>query len=235
MTAAEIVAELATLGSESTKKTLMRHGAREPFYGVKVEDLKKIQKRVKKDHALALELYDTGISDAMYLAGLIAEPEKMKKADLQKWAKGAYWYMLSEYTVAWVASESPHAVEVARAWIDSPKESIQSTGWATFSSLASIRDDDDLDLDLYVDLLDRVEEKLSSAPNRVRYVMNGFVIAVGCFVGPLSAKAKEVAKAIGKVEVDVGDTSCKVPLALDYIEMVEKKGRQGVKRKSARC
>ena len=73
-TADEVVAELKTLGSESNKKVLVRHGAREPFYGVKIEDLKKIQKRIKKDHDLALALYDTGISDAMYLAGLIADP-----------------------------------------------------------------------------------------------------------------------------------------------------------------
>ena len=53
-TAADIVAELKTLGRESIKKVLLKHGAREPFYGVKVEDLKKIQKRVKRDHALAL-------------------------------------------------------------------------------------------------------------------------------------------------------------------------------------
>ena len=43
MTAAEIVKELKTLGSESTKRVLMNHGAREPFFGVKVEDLKKIR------------------------------------------------------------------------------------------------------------------------------------------------------------------------------------------------
>ena len=84
----------------------MRHGAREPFYGVKVEDLKKLQKRIKKDHALALALYDTGNSDAMYLAGLIAEPAKMKKADLQRWVKNAYWHMLSDCAVALAASVS---------------------------------------------------------------------------------------------------------------------------------
>src|SRR6266513_563494 len=106
MTATEVMAQLKKLGTEQTKKTFLRHGAKEPFYGVKVGDLKKIQKRIKKDHDLALKLYDTGISDAMYLAGLIAEPGRMKKADLQRWAKQATWYMLSEYTVAWVAAES---------------------------------------------------------------------------------------------------------------------------------
>src|SRR3954453_8959561 len=73
MSVQEIIDELKSLGNEATKRTLEKHGAREPFFGVKVEELKKIQKRIKKDYKLALELYDTGISDAMYLAGLIAD------------------------------------------------------------------------------------------------------------------------------------------------------------------
>src|SRR5438105_3151398 len=101
MTAKAIVEELKALGNEGTKKVLVKHGAKEPFYGVKIEHLKKIQKRIKRDYQLALELYDTGISDAMYLAGLIADDAKMTKKDLQRWVEKAYWYMLSEYTVPW--------------------------------------------------------------------------------------------------------------------------------------
>src|SRR6266496_3864313 len=99
MTATEILDELQSLGSPSIKKVLLNHGAREPFFGVKVGDLKKIQKRVKKDYQLALDLYATGNSDAMYLAGLIADDAKMTKKDLQRWADGAYWYMLAGFTV----------------------------------------------------------------------------------------------------------------------------------------
>jgi 3-methyladenine DNA glycosylase AlkD len=234
-TADEIVAELEKLGSESCKKVLLRHGAKEPFYGVKIEDLKKIQKRVKKDHELALALYDTGVSDAMYLAGLIADPMKMSKADLRRWAKGAYWNMLAAYTVPWVASESRYAVELAKEWMDSPREMIATAGWATYSSLVSIKPDADLDLKEIERLLGRVQKEVHTAPNQVRYVMNGFVIAVGASVAPLTVRAKAVARAIGTVEVDMGDTSCKVPGALEYIAKVEAAGRLGKKRKAAAC
>ena len=78
-TARAILDELKPLGSESYKKILMRHGIREPVYGVKIEHLKKIQKRVKKDYQLALDLYDTGVYDAMYLAGLIADERRMTR------------------------------------------------------------------------------------------------------------------------------------------------------------
>lgn len=232
-TAAEVLEELVSMGSESTKKTLMKHGATEPFHGVKIEDLKKIQKRIKKDHALALALYDTGVSDAMYLAALIADPQKLTKADLRKWAKNATWYMLSEYTVAWAASESKHARELALEWIDSPKEGIASSGWSTYASYVAITPDDRLDLDEISKLLDRVMKEIKGAPNRVRYTMNGFVIAVGGAVVPLTAKAKEIAKSIGQVEVDMGGTACKVPSALEYIGKIEDRGTIGKKREQA--
>lgn len=235
MTLDEVMTELESLGSAQTKKTFLRHGAREPFFGVKVGDLKKIQKRIKHDHELALALFDTGNSDAMYLAGMIAEPARMKKSDLQRWVKLAYWYMISEYTVPWVASESPHGLALAREWIESKKEAIAGAGWATYGSLVSLTPDEELDLDEIVRLLERVEKTVHTAPNRLRYTMNNFVIVVGAFVATLLTKAKEVARAIGKVEVDMGDTDCRVPLALDYIEKVEQRGRQGVKRKTAFC
>ena len=89
MTAAEIVAEIEPLGTEGYRKILRNHGIKDPMFGVKIEELKKIQKRVKKDYKLALDLYDTGIYDAQYLAGLIADDVKMSKADLRNWAEAA--------------------------------------------------------------------------------------------------------------------------------------------------
>ena len=79
MTAKEVLDQLEAFGDERTKNTLMNHGAREPLFGVKVSDLKKILKQTKKNHALSLELYSTGNSDAMYLAGLMADEKQKAK------------------------------------------------------------------------------------------------------------------------------------------------------------
>jgi 3-methyladenine DNA glycosylase AlkD len=235
MTAKEIVAELKTLGSDSTKKVLMKHGAREPFFGVKITDLKKIQKRIKKDHELALALYDTGIADAMYLAGLIADDARMTREDLQRWVEQAYWSMLSEYTVAWVAAGSKHGRELGLEWIESDDENIAAAGWSTLSGLVATRDDDDLNIPELKKLLQRVQKTIHKQPNRVRYTMNNFVIAVGASVKALTDLAVQAAEKIGPVEVDMGDTSCKVPLATEYIEKVRQRGTLGKKRKSAKC
>ena len=91
MTKDEIMLELEKFGSEQSKKVLVRHGAKEPFYGVKVADLKKIVKKTKKNHELSLELYETVNSDAMYLAGLIADESQITREQLNDWADKAYW------------------------------------------------------------------------------------------------------------------------------------------------
>ena len=235
LTATDVIHELSLLGSESIKKVLMKHGAREPFYGVKVEELKKIQKRIKANQALALELYDSGISDAMYLAGLIAEPMKFSKPQLNKWVKAAYWYSLSEFTVPWVTSESPFAIELALKWMPSKTEGIAASGWATYSSYVAITPDEQLDFDEIEGLLSTVERTIHQSANRVRHCMNAFVIAVGSYVPPLTDRAKATAEAIGTVSVDMGDTACQVPAALEYIAKVQARGKHGIKRKSARC
>ena len=97
MTVQEIMDDLKSHGSESIKKILLKHGVKEPFFGVKVEYLKPIQKKVKMDYQLAKDLYATGNADAMYLAGLIADDVKMTKADLQTWVKQAVSNNISEY------------------------------------------------------------------------------------------------------------------------------------------
>jgi 3-methyladenine DNA glycosylase AlkD len=235
MTAEEIIAELKLLGKQSIKNVLVKHGAKEPFFGTSIEDLKKIQKRIKTNHELALELYDTGISDAMYLAGLIVDDPRMTKKDLNRWAKQAYWYLLSESTVPWVAAGSKHGRELALDWIDSPHENIAAAGWATLGSLVSIKPDVELDLRELKRLLQRVQQTIHQQPNRVRYGMNGFVIAVGSYVAPLTEAALEAAAKIGRVSVDMGETACNVPLATEYIKKVEDRGSIGKKRKTAKC
>src|SRR5476651_1457792 len=138
-TANEIMAELQSLGNENIKKVLLKHGVKEPFFGVKVEDLKPIQKRIKMDYQLAKDLYATGNADAMYLAGLIADDKKMTKADLQAWTEQALSQNISECTVPWVAAEGNYGFEMAMEWINSKEEHIAASGWSTLSNLVALK------------------------------------------------------------------------------------------------
>ncbi|WP_210413369.1 DNA alkylation repair protein [Leptospira stimsonii] len=227
--------ELESMGSEGVKKIFLNHGAKEPLFGVKVGDLKKLQKKIKKNHSLSLELYKTGNADAMYLAGLIADEKEIQKKDLQFWAKNSGSPMISESTVAWIAAESKYGWELAKEWIESEQEGIASSGWSTFSSLLSIVPDEQIDKKEISKLLKRVETKIHKSKNRVKYCMNGFVIAVGGFYKELSKEALETAQRIGTVEVFMGKTACNVPDASGSILKIKKMGKIGNKKKMARC
>jgi len=231
------MADLKKKGSEKTRKTYARHGmATERMFGVSMADLKVIAKKIKGEQALACGLYETGNLDAMYLAGMVADGSQMTEKQLNGWAEGAAnMKMVSEYTVPWVAVENPRARDLAIRWIKSKKEHVASSGWCTYAGLVATRPDAELDLAEIEKLLATIVKGINGTQNRVRYTMNGFVIAVGTYVKPLLKKVKASAREIGEVSVDVGDTACSIPLATAYIEKIEAAGRVGQKRKTIRC
>lgn len=235
MTLEQTMDLLASKGTEQTKKTYRRHGAPEPFFGVKIGDMKPILKMVKGDQELAMQLYETGNSDAMYMAGLLADGRKMKRAQLQRWVKNCVWHMHASFTVPNVAAEHPDAIELALKWIDSPKELIASAGWGTLAAVMCMRPDEDLPMKEIQTLLTRVMKTIKAAPNQVRYAMNNFVICCGTYVVPLADKALDAAKKIGVVEVDMGETACKVPDAASYIVKSRKGQPVAPKRKTTKC
>lgn len=230
-----VMAELKKCGSEETRKIYARHGIPEEMFGVKVADLKVIAKRIKGNQKLAFELYKTGNYDAMYLAGIVADGSVMTKRELESWAKKSTCSSISNYIVPWLATENKNAKSLALKWIKSKQELIACSGWSTYSGIVTVTEDEELVLDEIREIMGRVENEIATAKNHVRYTMNGFVISVGCYVKPLLKDAKRIAKSLGKVEVDMGETACKVPIASDYISKVEKMGRVGKKRKTIRC
>lgn len=234
MTAEEIVVQLKKMGSEGTARVLRNHGAHDPCLGVKIGDMKPLQKQIKKNYSLSLELFDTGIYDAMYLAGLIAEPERMTKKDLTSWVKTASM-PIAAYVVGPIAAVSPAGWALSLAWIKSKKEIENIAGWATLSAAASIRPDEELDLDEYQRLLVDAEANIARAKDAVRYQMNSFVISVGSYIRSLTESAIEAGHRIGVLKVDMGNTDCNVPFAPDYIQKVKARGSIGKKRKSAMC
>jgi 3-methyladenine DNA glycosylase AlkD len=235
MTVQEIMAELQSLGDENIKKIFLKHGVKEPFFGVKVEYLKNIQKRIKKDYQLAKDLYATGNADAMYLAGLIADDERMTKADLQSWVEQAVSKNISEYTVPWVAAEGKYGYELAMEWINQKEEYIAAAGWATLGNLVSLKPDSELDKTMLKALLQRIAQTIHTEKDRVRYTMNGFLISVGAYVPDLTEEVVAIAYKIGTVTVDMNGTACKVPEAPEYILKVQSRGSLGKKKKTVKC
>ena len=231
----DIMTLLERSGSAQTKKILMNHGAREPAFGVKIEDMKKLLKGIKGDNALAAELFGTGNYDAMYLAGLITDGSKMTPDEIRGWANVAYGSAISEYIVPWVTAENRAGYELAKEWIELDDPVIATTGWSAFSSILSVWKNEDLDLQHLRSLLEQVEREIQQSPDRVRAVMNIFVISLGSYVPELTDECLAAAGRIGTVTVVKQGTSCKVPSAAEYIIKVQRMGRTGVKKKIAKC
>jgi hypothetical protein len=74
-------------------------------------------------------------------------------------------------------------------------------------------------------MLATIQKEIHSSTNWARYAMNGAVISIGVFKPSLRKRAMETAKRIGKVEVDHGETYCKTPDAVSYIEKASKRKR----------
>ncbi len=125
--AAEIMAELESLGTAQTAKTYRRHGASENVFGVSYADFGKLKKRLKTDHALARELWATGNDDARVLAMMIADPAQATDEDLDGWLADVHYYGLT-MPVAQIAAQQPDAAERAARWMASDGEWIARAG-----------------------------------------------------------------------------------------------------------
>lgn len=231
----EIMIELESLGKERTKKIYMSNGAKEPVFGVTISAMKPIFKKIKYNQPLAEQLYSTGNYDAMYLAGMIAEPKKMTEDDFDRWIEGAYFYMISDFIVAVTLAETDIAFSVADRFIDSGKELTMSAGWSCYNWLLGSRKDSEFDKDKLLAMLIRVRDTIHNQPNRTKYAMNNFIMTVGISYLPLHEEAKKIAEEVGVVEVIKDGKLIQLESALENIQKEAAKGRLGFKRKHVRC
>ena len=235
MNAEDVMQELEALGKERTKKMYISNGAKEPVFGVATGAMKPIAKKIKGNQPLAEELYATGNYDAMYFAGIIADPTSMTENDFERWIDGAYFYMLSDYVVAVTLAETDIAQEVADKWIASGEELRMSAGWSCYCWLLGNRPDSEFSRTKLEKMLEVVKNTIHDAPERTKSSMNNFVYTVGVSYVPLHEKAVETANAIGPVEMKQDKKKAKYLLASENIQKAIDKGQVGFKRKYVRC
>jgi hypothetical protein len=211
----EAMAALERAGSEKTAKTYLRHGAKPPLFGVPYAALYALQKRIGADQPLAEALWATGNYDARVLATLVADGEAMTAATLGRWRRDCE-NRFAAMAFAAVAARCAPGLPCALRWIDGAGEFEQAAGWGTLAGLANARTAAD---DVFAPLLGRIERTIHQLPNLARYMANNCLIAIGTRPS-LAADAMRVAKAVGRVEVDHGDTACKTPVASEYIAKI---------------
>ena len=230
-----VMEELEALGKERMKKMYISNGAHEPLFGVATGAMKPIARKIKIDQPLAEELYATGNYDAMYFAGIIADPKGMTESDFERWMDGAYFYMLSDYVVAVTLAEADIAQDVADEWIASGEELRMSGGWSCYCWLLGNRKDDEFSESKLASMLELVEKTINDSPERTKSSMMNFIYTVGISYLPLHEKAVATAKAIGTVEIKREKKKSSFVNAFDNIQKEVDRGKLGFKRKYVRC
>ncbi|MCU6711374.1 DNA alkylation repair protein [Paenibacillus sp. J5C_2022] len=230
-----VMQELEALGKERTKKMYMSNGAHEPLFGVATGAMKPMSRLIKRNQPLADQLYDTGNYDAMYFAGVIADPGVMTEADFERWMDGAYFYMLSDYVVAVTLAETDIAQEVADKWIASGEELRMSAGWSCYCWLLGSRPDSEFSESKMADMLKVVGNTIHDSPERTKYAMNNFIYTVATSYTPLHERAVETAQEVGPVEVQKDKKKSKLLNATENIQKALDRGQLGFKRNYVRC
>ena len=221
MTTQEILATFKKVGKAQTAAIYKRHLSGDNVCGVLTSEIAKLQKKIKVDHALALELWKTGNAEARILALQVADPKKPTRADADGLIKEGQVHFLGCY-LSELVGRSPIAEETMRAWMKSRDEYSREMGYGILG--ARLRDDPESVSDADAEnFLARIEKEIHRSPNWARYAMNSALISIGLFKPALRKKAIEAAERIGKVEVDHGETTCKTPDAVSYIEKASKR------------
>lgn len=223
MNAKEALATLKKLGKPQTAAIYQRYGCGANVFGTLTSEIARLQKKIKVDHALAMELWRTGNAEARILALLIVDPSKLTRADADGLLKDGPVRFVGCY-LSGLLARSPIAAETMRSWMKSPDESTREMGYGILS--ARLKDDPDSISDADVErVLATIEKEIRRSPNWARYAMNGALISIGVFKPALRKQAIETARRIGKVDVDHGETSCKTPDAVPYIEKASRRKR----------
>ncbi len=214
MTLAEVMRELQSMGTDQNRKVYRRHGIGENLFGVSFANLNKLAKAIRKDNALAGELWATGNADARNLATLVMDAETLTAKVLMGWIRSIDTYVHADLLGGKVAAKHPSAKTIMGECMKAKGDFVQQVGWDIAAVLSMDGKMSDAEAEA---LLEKIEAVIHKSPNRTRHAMNGTVIAVGLRGPAFKKKAIATARRIGKVEVDHGETGCITPDAEPYI------------------
>lgn len=141
MTVAEIIKKLEVLGSPENVAGMARFGiVTKKAFGVAAADLKALAKEAKKTagdrHALALELWKTGIHDARAVAYLIDDPKHVTSEQMESWVRDFDNWAIVDGTCGHLFCRTPHAYEKAFEWSERNEEFIKRAGIVLIAWLA---------------------------------------------------------------------------------------------------
>jgi 3-methyladenine DNA glycosylase AlkD len=222
MTVKEILANLKSKGDAARRAHNTKAGAPDNQFGVKLGDIRAIAKKIKTDHELALELWDTGNVEAQLLATLIIKPSSLSAAELDQLTRSTTCAQVADWLNSYVVAEHPEKETLRQKWMKAKDRWSARAGWHFTASRINKHTADDLDLPA---LLDRIEKELPKAKPEVQWTMNNTLAAIGIHHPQHRKRAVALGEKIGLYRdwpVAKGCTPPYVPVWVDA--MVKRQG-----------
>jgi len=104
--------------------------------GASVPDMRKLAKEIGKDHKLALELWKTGIAEAMIVATMIDEPEKVTEKQMEDWVKDINSWDVCDHVCVNLFEKNQLAWKKIVDWSEREEEFVKRTAFSLIACLA---------------------------------------------------------------------------------------------------
>lgn len=104
--------------------------------GLAVPTLRALAREFRRDHGLALALWDTGIPDAQILAGMVAEPAQFTAAQMDHWVAGVAAWDVCDQACLNAFVKSPLAWNAIPRWAVREAEFEKRAGFALLAVAA---------------------------------------------------------------------------------------------------
>jgi 3-methyladenine DNA glycosylase AlkD len=131
----EILERLKSLANPDNVAGMARFGINtQNTYGISIYVLRDIAREIGRDHALADELWESGIHEARILASYIADPMQMSEAQMERWAaEFDSWDVCDQ--VCGLFELTPYAYQKAVEWSDREEEFVKRAAFALMAGL----------------------------------------------------------------------------------------------------
>jgi 3-methyladenine DNA glycosylase AlkD len=222
MTLQEAMKKLKALGDEKVRAWNAKSGAGEDQFGAALGDIRGVAKKIKTDHALALELWETGNVDAQFLATLVIEPKRLSTKELDRMVRSISFVRVADWLNSYVVSKHAQKETLREGWMDADDRWAARSGWHLTAERVA-KEPDGVDP---AALLDRLESEMAGAKPEVQWTMNGTLAAIGIHVPKLRKRAIALGEKLGiyrDYPVSKGCTSPFAPIWIDF--MVARQGK----------
>ncbi len=133
----ETMSRLHTLARPDQLEGMARFGiSGEGRLGVSMPELRKLGRSIGRSHRLAQQLWETGIPDAMILAALVGEPEKLRGNQMDRWVADFRSWDVCDQVCSNLFDRSPLAWQKARRWSARNEEFVKRAGYVLIAALA---------------------------------------------------------------------------------------------------